>query len=75
MERTSILLPEELRRRAARLAHSKGITVSELIRRLLDKASQNEIVEEEPAFYRRQPWVGSAPSDLSENHDEYLYDK
>ena len=75
MHRTTILLPEELRRRADQLARSEGISVGELIRRLLDAASRNEIVEEAPAFYRRKPWTGAVPSDLAENHDAYLYGK
>jgi hypothetical protein len=72
MHRTTILLPNELRRRADREAKALGISLSELIRRRL---AENESAEnpERPRFFARQPWTGPGPSDTAANHDAYLY--
>jgi hypothetical protein len=72
MHRTTILLPDELRRRADREAKSLGISLSELIRRRLagDEKKENE---ERPRFFARQPWTGTGPADTAANHDTYLY--
>ncbi len=74
MHRTTILLPRDLHRAAEIEARSMGVSLSELIRRKLGSSSTNN-PEHIPAFYSREPWVGSGPSDLSINHDRYLYDE
>ena len=72
MHRTTILLPNDLHRRAGREARALGISLSELIRRRL---AADEVVEraERPRFFARQPWTGQGPSDAAANHDSYLY--
>jgi hypothetical protein len=72
MHRTTILLPNELRRRADREAKALGISLSELIRRRLasDDGPSNP---ERPRFFARQPWTGPGPVDTAANHDTYLY--
>ena len=72
MHRTTILLPEELRRRAAREARDLGISLSELIRRRLASSSVPEGAER-PRFFAREPWSGPEADDVAANHDEYLY--
>ena len=72
MHRTTILLPEKLRRAAEREAHSLGISLAELIRRRLAPA-QREESQNEPAFFSRRPWAGPGATDLAANHDRYLY--
>jgi hypothetical protein len=72
MHRTTILLPNELRRRADREAKSLGISLSELIRRRL-AADEGQATAERPRFFARQPWTGPGPSDAAANHDTYLY--
>lgn len=72
MHRTTILLPNELRRRADREAKSLGISLSELIRRRL-AADERQPDAERPRFFSRQPWTGQGPSDTAANHDTYLY--
>jgi hypothetical protein len=72
MHRTTILLPNELRRRADREAKALGISLSELIRRRL-ATDQEPAVAERPRFYARLPWTGPGPSDTAANHDAYLY--
>jgi hypothetical protein len=71
MHRTTILLPEELKRSAERKAQQEGVSLSELIRRGLSKDVQENA--KQPAFFARRPWGGSSPDDLSARHDDYLY--
>lgn len=72
MHRTTILLPNELRRSADREAKALGISLSELIRRRL-AADGGAGKTERPRFFARQPWTGQGPSDTVANHDNYLY--
>lgn len=72
MHRTTILLPNELRRSAEREAKALGISLSELIRRRLAATGESAIAER-PRFFARQPWTGQGPSDTAANHDAYLY--
>lgn len=72
MHRTTILLPNELRRSADREAKALGISLSELIRRRL-AADKEESSTERPRFFSRQPWTGHGPTDSAANHDTYLY--
>lgn len=72
MHRTTILLPNELRRRADREAKALGISLSELIRRRL-AADGDAVKTDRPRFFARQPWTGQGPSDTAANHDIYLY--
>lgn len=72
MHRTTIMLPEDLRRNADREAKALGISLSELIRRRLAE-SEAEVEKGRPRFFSRQPWEGSGPDDIAANHDAYLY--
>lgn len=72
MHRTTIMLPEELRRRASREAEALGISLGELIRRRL-AATLDEDKAELPRFFTRAPWNGPGPSDVALRHDDYLY--
>lgn len=71
MHRTTILLPEALKRKAVRKARLAGVSLSELIRRRLSEDDLEDA--EQPAFFQRQPWAGPVPEDLSARHDDYLY--
>ena len=73
MHRTTILLPDELRRRAVREAKALGISLGELIRRRLAGAGGDARSEEVARFLARRPWDGAAPDDTAANHDLYLY--
>jgi hypothetical protein len=78
MYRTTILLPEDLRRRAASAAASRGLSLSELIRRQLEKvagpAVKSHSRRNDPLFKNWKPSRKPAPPDLAANHDHYLYD-
>jgi hypothetical protein len=74
MKRTTIMLPETLRSRAASLAKQRGISLGELIRNSLGTALPGVSYEEDPLF-EDAVFDGPAPRDLSANHDKYLYEK
>ena len=77
MHRTTILLPEDLRRDSEREASRLGISLGELIRRRLRQgapANTSAAERVRSRFFRREPWVGAGPNDVAVNHDAYLYD-
>jgi len=71
MHRTTILLPERLKRDAERRARKEGLSLSELIRRRL--AEDTDDPKARPAFFERAPWAEPVPQDLASRHDDYLY--
>lgn len=71
MHRTTILLPEDLYKAAGQEARAQGVSLGELIRRRLASMTRRESPGQ--TFFTRSPWTGEAPSDLSLNHDHYLY--
>ena len=75
MNRTTIVLPPELKFEAQRLAHELHVSLTQLIREALEaqikKFSKKR--DSNPFFEDRQFFQGKAPKDLSENHDDYLY--
>jgi hypothetical protein len=70
------MLPDELRRRAHTVAREEGISVGELIRRLLAESFRNRgsVAEEDPLFADVAVFAGEAPSDLAAEHDRHLYE-
>lgn len=77
MERTTIILSEQLRQQAQVLARSRGITLSELIRRQLALALRKKkpVRSEDPLFRPRRLMSPGGPSDVAARHDDYLYGK
>ena len=75
MHRTTILLPNDLRREAETVATRRGITLSELIRRQLAAAIRTKPVarSEDPLFRPRRLATRKNPSDIAASHDSYLY--
>ncbi len=75
MKRTTIMLPEDLRRRAIFRARQRGVSLGELIRDSLDAALPNVSYDtgKDPLF-EDAVFDGPAPRDLSTRHDKYLYD-
>ena len=72
MSRTTILLPDGLRKQASQEARALGISLGELIRRRLKEGGKSK-EPARPAFFERQPWMGSGPDDTAAKHDDYLY--
>lgn len=73
MHRTTILLDDDIRRRAARRARAEGLTLSEWIRRRLAEGVGGQDAPERNRFFSRLPWTGPGPTDTASNHDDYLY--
>jgi len=75
VNRTSILLPPELRNRADRLARRLGISFGELVRRTLAAAlEESDERESGDAFFADGAvYTGDAPSGASVHHDDHLY--
>ena len=69
------MLPEDLRRRAIARARQKKVSLGELIRDSLNASLPNASydVDKDPLF-EDVVFDGPAPRDLSQRHDEYLYD-
>jgi hypothetical protein len=76
MKRTTIMLPEGLRRRALSRAKQKGVSLGELIRDSLDAAlpAVSHDGEQDPLF-EDVIYDGPGPADVSAKHDKYLYDE
>jgi hypothetical protein len=74
MNRTTIMLPDDLQRQAADLAARQGISMGEFIRRSVAReaavAYQVGVADE---FWNDPPLFRSGQTDLSERHDEALY--
>lgn len=75
MKRTTIMLPDALRRRALSRAKQKGVSLGELIRDSLDAAlpAVSYDLESDPLF-ENVVYDGPAPADVSTKHDKYLYE-
>lgn len=70
MHRTTIMLPPELHQRAAKVAAARGLSLGELIRKLLE-AETRVAAEEDPLFLDSRTFAG--PSELAARHDDELY--
>jgi len=76
MERTTIMLPRDLKLRVAQHAQKKGISMGELIRNAISAAlsqSVDKVSTDDPLFTDNELYQGPAPADLSADHDQYLY--
>ncbi len=72
MQRTTIMLPPELRRKADLEAKKQGISLGELIRRRLQ--TMGEATESKARRFIDFPvWEDDGPADMAKNHDAYLY--
>ena len=76
MQRTTVMLPQDLKARAMLLARERGISFGELLRECLT-ATLNEPAgdarDADPLFADTAVYEGPAPSDLAKEHDRYLY--
>jgi hypothetical protein len=75
MNRTSIMLPSDLKAQAMDQAHKSGLSLGEYIRKALKKmlleAKKKKSID--PFFEDKATFRGSSPSDLAARHDDYLY--
>ena len=78
MHRTTILLPEDLKRRASRLARLEGVSLSELIRSALEKRLAAEKSRARDSLWKAlepMDFPPDTPTDLAARHDDYLYEE
>lgn len=76
MKRTTIMLPLDLKTRAARAAQERGISFGELVRRSLRSAIEappNRSDYSDPLYADSVVYDGDTPADLASAHDGYLY--
>ena len=76
MKRTTVMILEDLKIRAARRAKAVGISLGEFIRESLEKALKSN-----PAGFLDDPFLndnavfeGESPVNLALDHDKYLYE-
>ena len=76
MERTTIMLPEDLKMRALKHAEIMGLSLGGFIRESLEKPlrpSDVEQADDDPFFADNVVYQGKTPEDLALNYDDYLY--
>jgi len=75
MRRTTIMIPEGLKIRAARRANSSGLSLGAFIREALERAlrSSSAGTLDDPFLTDNAVYEGDTEVDLAQNHDIYLY--
>ncbi len=65
--------PDELRQKAETAARERGISLDEFVR-LCVSSTVNQDRARDPLFSDKAVFSADVPSDLSQNHDRYLYE-
>lgn len=75
MNRTTVMLPGDLKLKAKRTAANMGISLGELIRLSLkiEVEGKADIVQDDSFLSDKAVFSEEVPNDLSLNHDRYLY--
>ncbi len=76
MDRTTIMLPPELKTRASNQAKKMRVSLGQYIREALKKSLEIENrreAEDDSLFLDNAVFVGTTPEDLASDHDGYLY--
>ena len=76
MKRTTVMIPEDLKIRAAKRANALGISLEECIRESLEKAlksNPNDFLDD-PFMNDNAVFEGETPVDMALDHDKYLYE-
>jgi len=75
MKRTTVMIPEDLKNRAAKRASSTGISLGGFIRESLERVLRADIavVNDDPFLTDNAVYEGNTKADLAQNHDKYLY--
>ena len=76
MDRTTIMLPPELKTRAINQAKKMKISLGQYIREALKKSLEMENrreAEDDSLFLDTAIFDGTVPKDLAADHDRYLY--
>ena len=75
MKRTTIMLPDDLRKRAADAAHKAEVSLAEFVRQALEAklGSEDRDWSEDPFFANSTIIQDQGPTDMAQKHDDYLY--
>ena len=76
MDRTKIMLPAELKTRAANQAKKMKMSLGQYIREALQKSldmENNPEADDDSFFLDNAVFDGAIPKDLASDHDKYLY--
>ena len=75
MQRTTIMIPEDLKIRAAKRANSMGLSLGGFIRESLETVLRSDETGlfDDPYLDDNAVYEGSTAADLAKNHDHYLY--
>ena len=76
MDRTTIMLPPELKTRASNQAKKMRISLGQYIREALKKSLEIENrheADDDSLFLDNAVFDGTTPEDLASDHDGYLY--
>ena len=76
MDRTTIMLPPELKTRAANQAKKMQVSLGQYIREALRRSLEMENRPEpgeDSLFVDNVVYEGPTPEELASDHDEYLY--
>ena len=76
MERTTIMLPHDLKIKALNMANKMDKSLGQFIRDSITqslKMSQDNHFDDDPFFIDNTVYSGESPVDSAKNHDEYLY--
>jgi hypothetical protein len=71
------MLPESLKLRAITEARKLGMSFGEYVRQTLANhfAAKKSSFSDDPFFQDREFYDGDVPTDISINHDKYLYEE
>lgn len=72
MKRTSILIPDDLKRRAERYAREHEMSLAALVRSALQDKIRPTVPARDPIFSDDVVFEGETPPDLSARHEDYL---
>ena len=76
MDRTTIMLPPDLKMRASSQAKKRGVSLGQFIREALENSLSTENpnkASDDPLFLDSAVFRGKTPKDLASKHDKYLY--
>jgi hypothetical protein len=75
MRRTTVMIPDDLKIRAARRANLTGLSLGGFIRESLERALKSDAAGtlDDPFLADNAVYEGDTEVDLAKNHDIYLY--
>jgi hypothetical protein len=74
MNRTTVMLPSELKQKASRRSREMGISFGEFVRiSIQDELARHYPEQSDSLFADTAVFAGEAPVNAADNHDELLY--